>query len=408
MNLQALLRSPLRPSWFVAASLAWCWLPAASAAPPDGLVADRSAAAAVGIDRTVLDRIPPRMEEFVRQGQLSGAVTLVARQGRVVHLAAVGQADIETHRPMTTDALFAVASMTKPITATAVMILVDEGKVSLDDPASKFIPEFKQAALPAGPPQRPITVRDLLTHTSGVVGDQRNEGTLAETAVKMAARPLGFEPGTKWQYSPGLSICGRIVEVASGQPFEDFLAARIFRPLKMVDTTFFPSPDQQQRIARLYQPGKEGAPLAPATHWISDLSPGRTANPSGGLFSTAHDMFRFYQAILNGGELDGARIVSSQSVQEMTRPQTGELQVGFTPGNAWGLGWCVVRQPQGVSAMLSPGTFGHGGAFGTQGWIDPQRGMIFVLLIQRTGFGNSDGSAIREAFQQLAIDALRS
>ena len=194
-----------------------------------------------------------------------------------------------------------------------------------------------------------------------------------------------------------------MVEIVAGKPFDEFLTEKIFRPLQMVDTTFHPSPEQQQRLARLYQPGEDGKSLAPGTHWLVDLSPNKSPNPSGGLFSTASDMARFYQMILGGGELDGRRIVSHEAVKQMTTIQTGDLRTGFTDGNAWGLGWCLVRQPQGVSAMLSPGTFGHGGAFGTQGWVDPQRQMIFVLMIQRTGFGNSDASDIRRDFQELAV-----
>ena len=172
----------------------------------------------------------------------------------------------------------------------------------------------------------------------------------------------------------------------------------------MTDTTFHPTPKQQQRLAKLYQPGQNGQPFALASHWLVDFSEAHSPNPSGGLFSTAKDLFRFYQMVLNGGELDGKRILSEQAVKQMTSVQTGEIKTGFTPGNGWGLGWCVVREPQGVTANLSPGTFGHGGAFGTQGWVDPQRNMIFVLLIQRTKFGNSDGSNIRAAFQETAVE----
>jgi CubicO group peptidase (beta-lactamase class C family) len=192
----------------------------------------------------------------------------------------------------------------------------------------------------------------------------------------------------------------------SGKPFDEFLAERIFRPLKMADTTFHPSPAQQQRLARLYQPGEGGKSLAPTTHWLTDVSPDKSPNPSGGLFSTAGDMARFYQMILGGGESDGQRIVSAAAVREMARIQTDDLKTGFTDGNAWGLGWCLVRQPQGVTAMLSPGTFGHGGAFGTQGWVDPQRQMIFVLMIQRTGFGNGDASEVRRTLQELGVQAV--
>lgn len=357
------------------------------------------------VDAGVLGQIRQRMQQFVDQKQIAGAVTLVAYRGRVIHLEAVGAADLESNRPMRPDTMFCIASMTKPVTATAVMILQDEGKLSVDDPVSKYVPAFADVALRDGKPKQAVTLRHCLTHTAGLSGSQQNEGSLQETVEKLARRPLDFEPGTKWQYSPGLSVCGRVVEVVSGRPFEEFLAERIFRPLKMTDTTFHLSPAQQQRLARLYQPGQGGKSLAPATHWLVDLTPDKSPNPSGGLFSTAADMARFYQMILNGGELDGQRILFAEAVREMTKIQTDELTTGFTDGNAWGLGCGLVRRPQGVTAMLSPGTFGHGGAFGTQSWADPQRQMIFVLMIQRTGFGNGDASDIRRVFQELAVKA---
>jgi CubicO group peptidase (beta-lactamase class C family) len=330
----------------------------------------------------------------------------VARDGKVVWLNAVGLADVETKRPMQPDTIFAIASMTKTISATALMILKDEGKVALDDPVAKYLPEFGEVKFQGQPPARPITLRDVMTHTAGLGGGQQNEGTLAETAAAIARRPLLFQPGEKWSYSPGLTVCGRVVEVVAGQPFERFLDQRIFEPLGMTDTTFFPNEAQQSRLARLYKPGADPGTLEPTAHWLSDLGADRTPNPSGGLFSTAADMARFYQMILDNGRFGGRQIVSADSVQQMTRCQTGDLTTGFTNGNCWGLGWCVVRQPQGVSAMLSPGTYGHGGAFGTQGWVDPQRKMIFVLMVQRTGFGNSDAADMRRDLQQLAIDAI--
>jgi len=373
----------------------------------DSIAAAASPAAAAGqVDVGILGEIAKRMQEFVDQKQISGAVTLVAYRGQIIHLEAVGSADLENRRPMRPDTMFCIASMTKPVTATAVMILQDEGKLSIADPVSKYVPEFSEVGLRDGKPKQAITLRHCLTHTAGLSGSQQNEGSLRETVEKLARRPLDFEPGTKWQYSPGLSVCGRVVEVVSGKPFDEFLAERIFRPLKMADTTFHPSPAQQQRLARLYQPGEGGKSLAPTTHWLTDVSPDKSPNPSGGLFSTAGDMARFYQMILNGGELDGQRIVSAAAVREMTEIQTGDLRTGFTDGNAWGLGWGLVRQPQGVTAMLSPGTFGHGGAFGTQGWVDPQRQMIFVLMIQRTGFGNGDASDVRRTLQELAVQAV--
>jgi len=297
--------------------------------------------------------------------------------------------------------------MTKPITATAVMILEDEGKLSVDAPVSKYLPELGHVALAEGPPARQITLRDLMTHTSGIVGSERTERTLEETVAEIAKRPMGFEPGARWEYSPGLSVCGRVIEVVSGKAYDEFLAERIFQPLKMVDTTFRPTPEGRKRLAQLYQPSADKKSIEPVSHWLIDDAGEMAPNPSGGLFSTATDMARFYQMILNGGELHDCRIVSEKAVERMTQVQTGDLTTGFTPGNGWGLGWCIVRRPQGVTKMLSPGTHGHGGAFGTQGWVDPGREMIFVLMIQRTGFGNGDASDVRRAFQELAVGAIR-
>lgn len=351
------------------------------------------------------DRIAETMESFVTNGEISGAVTLVAKDGKVLSLDAVGLADLATKQPMRPDTMFAIASMTKPITSTALMMLVDEGKVSLDDPISKYVPEFKNVQLKdKQPPSREITLRDLLTHTSGLGGSQANEGTLAETAAKIAGRPLSFEPGEKWQYSPAITVIGRVVEVVSGKPYEVFLQERLFEPLGMKDTTFHPNEAQQERIAKLYNRSGDG-PLTGTDHWISKMSPERTPNPSAGLFSTAGDLFRFYQMILNGGELNGQRFLSEATVKEMTKEQTRPgIPAGFAPGHAWGYGWGVVKEPQGVTSMLSPGTFGHGGAFGTQGWIDPERKMVYVMMIQRTGIPNSDASAMRKSFQQAGSD----
>ena len=192
----------------------------------------------------------------------------------------------------------------------------------------------------------------------------------------------------------------------SKRSFDEFLEERIFQPLGMKDTTFRPTDSQRQRLARLYGAGAEGK-LEPASHWLADDWQERAPNPSGGLYSTAPDMVRFYQMVLNGGELDGRRILSQAAVEQMTRVQTDNLTTGFTDGNGWGLGWCIVRNPQGITQMLSPGTYGHGGAFGTQGWVDPQRQMIFVLMIQRVGLPNSDASDMRRALQEMAVQAIK-
>jgi CubicO group peptidase (beta-lactamase class C family) len=346
------------------------------------------------------------MQQFVDDRVVAGAVTLVGHQGKIVHLSAVGMADLQENRPMAADTMFRIMSMTKPITATAVMILADDGKLSIDDPVEKYIPSFADAKLENGEAVSGLTIGHLLTHTSGLGGDQTCETSLEATANELAARPFRFQPGTSWEYGPSLNVCGRIIEVVAGQTFEDFLAERIFKPLKMNDTTFFPTSDQRPRIAVVYEPDDDKAALVRARRLVIDAANETVANPSGGLLSTASDMFRFYQMVLNGGELDGQRIVSTDAVRAMTTVQTGELRTGFTPGNGWGLGWCIVRRPESVTEMLSPGTFGHGGYYGTQGWIDPERQAIFVLMYQRTELPNSDGADIRRDFQRLAAEAL--
>ena len=352
------------------------------------------------------------MHQFVDDKQIAGAVTLVALRGKIVHLEAVGWSDIAGKRPMARDNLFAIASMTKPITATAMLILEDEGKLSVNDPVSKFIPQFKDARLADRPLAREITIHDLMTHTAGLsppAGKGRfADIPLRETAEQIAAAPLQFEPGSKWKYSDGITVCGAIIEAVSGKPYDEYLGERIFRPLKMNDTTFYPDAGARRRIATMYHRTASGDLEAVERHVPTAESEHHpTPSPSGGLYSTATDMARFYQMILDGGQSDGKQIVSRSAVEQMTHVQTGDLVTGFTPGNGWGLGWCIVRQPQGITKMLSPGTFGHGGAYGTQGWIDPKRQMIFVLMVQRSDLPNSDASEVRQAFQQLAFDAMR-
>ena len=372
-----------------------------------GLIVDGKAAES-GMDDKALARIDDRMREFVADKQAAGVVTLVARRGRVVYQGAVGKADIAADRDMAKDTVFAIASMTKPITAAAVMILQDEGKLKLDDPVSKYVPAFAQTTLEDGSkPSREITLRDCLRHTNGLASDQKNVGSLAETTEHLAKSKLKFDPGSKWMYGPGLSVAGRVVEVASGKEFSAFLAERIFGPLDMKETSFHPTAEQVKRLATLYQPTSDKKDIEPGTHWLFELSPETTPNPSGGLYSTATKVARFYQMALNGGELNGKRILSADAITQMTSLQTGDLQTGFSPGHGWGLGFAVVREPQGPTQMVSAGTFGHGGAFGTQSWADPARDMIFILMVARQNFGSGDGSDIRAEFQKLAVEAVK-
>jgi CubicO group peptidase (beta-lactamase class C family) len=349
------------------------------------------------------------MQKFVADGQIAGAVTLVATRDRIAHFREVGQADIAEGKPMRDDSIFWIASMTKPITATAVMMLQEEGKLSIDDPVSKYIPELANLKTPDGKIAT-VTLKHMLTHTSGMAEATFEESkaakTLADLITHFAAKPLAFEPGTRWQYcQSGINTLGRIVEIVSGMPFQDFLAKRLFEPLGMKDTTFYPSADQLARTAKSYKLTDGKLQEAPLLIGYSSTDR-RYPAANGGLFSTAADYARFCQMILNRGTFEGKQYLKPESVARMTEIQTGDLQTGFTPGNGWGLGWCVVREPAGVSAVLSPGTFGHGGAYGTQVWLDPEKGVAYLLMIQRADLPNSDDSDIRKAFQSAAAKAL--
>jgi CubicO group peptidase (beta-lactamase class C family) len=313
---------------------------------------------------------------------------------------------------MRTDSICWIASMTKPITATAVLMLQEEGKLSVDDPVAKYLPELGDLKTADGKPAK-LTLSHLLTHTSGmpeVTGEQyKTAHSLADVIPFYVGKPLTFTPGTKWQYcQSGIISLGRIVEIVSGQSFPAFLQKRLFDPLGMKDTTFYLSSEQFSRLAMTYRrtQGKlEEEPLDFRGRPPTDRD--RYPAPNGGLFSTAPDYAKFCRMILNQGTLDGKRYLQPESVKLMTSVQTGDLKTGFTPGNGWGLGWCVVRQPQGITAMLSAGTFGHGGAYGTQAWIDPVKQVIYVLMFQRSNFPtNADDTEVRRAFQTAAAGAL--
>lgn len=351
------------------------------------------------------------IQKQIDKGEVAGAVALVETPDRVVHFAAVGQSDLAAKKSMAEDALFWIASMSKPVTACAILILQDEGKLSVDDPASKYLPELANLKTSDGAAGSP-TLKHLLTHTSGLAEPTDQEAlaarTLTELMPHIASKPLLFLPGARWQYSQsGINSLGRIVEVVSGQPLQVFLAERLFAPLGMKDTTFYPTAEQRARLAKAYKlsDGKlEEAPVRP----VYDCSRGDARYPAanGGLYSTAADYGRFCRMLLNGGELDGRRILTPASVAAMSAPQSGDLKTGFVDGMCWGLGCGVVRQPQGVTAMLSPGTFGHGGAYGTQAWADPVKKAAYVLMAQRANFKNGDASELRREFQEAAAKAL--
>jgi CubicO group peptidase (beta-lactamase class C family) len=366
-----------------------------------------------------------RMQAFVDQGEIAGAVAVIGRSDGVLSHEAVGHQFLETRTPMAKDALFRIASMTKPVTAIGIMILADEGKLSVEDPVEKHLPEFRgqmliaernAEAMTLKKPPRPITLRDLLTHTSGLTGRfpeglsdlyVKRQRTLAEGVLAVSQRPLEFEPGTRWAYcNPGIDTLGRVIEVASGESYEEFLRKRVFDPLGMTDTTFYPTQAQVERVAQTY--AKRDGRLVPAGASIIGSGAGaRYPVPAGGLYSTGADLARLYQMMLNQGALGPARVLSPEAVTTMTKVQTGELKTGFVDGMGFGFGWGVVRKPQGVTEHLSAGSYGHGGAFGTQGWIDPKKDVFVVLLIQRTGLPNADGSAMRKELQALAAEAVK-
>lgn len=353
-------------------------------------------------------QISARMRGFVASGEIAGAVTLVATPDKVLHLAAVGEADVNQKTPMSTEAIFWIASMTKPITAAAVMLMQEEGKLSVDDRVGKYIPELADLKTSDGRAAN-ITIRHLLTHTAGLAEATAEQAKAARQLSDLipvyARQPVAFEPGSRWQYSQsGINTAARIVEIVSRQEFSEFLRQRFFDPLGMKDTTFYLSRQQLPRLAKSYQRA-DSALREAAISILNGRSPDdrdRYPAANGGLFSTAMDYVRFCQMMLNGGTFNNRRYLKPESVKLMTSLQTGELKTGFTDGNGWGLGWCLVRQPQGATAMLSAGTFGHGGAYGTQAWIDPQRKLIYILMVQRSNFPNADASEVRRAFQETA------
>jgi CubicO group peptidase (beta-lactamase class C family) len=351
------------------------------------------------------------MQKCADDREVAGSVTLVGADNGVVHLDAVGKADLAANRQMSSDDLSWIASMTKPVTGAAVMMMQDEGKLQVDDLVEKYIPEFADLKTADGEPAK-LTIRHLLTHTSGLAElsgqGSRAVKTLAEAIPFYVNRPVAFKPGSKWVYcQSGINSAARVVEVVSGKTFDKFCDERIFGPLGMKDTTFYPTKEQLARLAQPYARNKDGALESAPLRMLGGPVSSRERMPmaNGGLFSTAADYYRFCKVLLDGGQFGGKTLLKSESVRQMTTVQSGDVKTGFTPGNGWGLGVCVVREPQGVSAMLSPGTFGHGGAFGTQAWVDPKLRRIYILMVQRANFPNSDDSPVRLSFQKAAAPA---
>lgn len=375
-------------------------------------------ASAAGMNAERLARIKPRMQHFVDEGTVSGIVTLVARHGHVASVETVGYQDLETKKPMQADTLFAIMSNTKPMTSAALMILVDEGKIALLDPVEKYLPEFKGQKVASGgaetagfynqtvSPQRPINIRDVMTHTSGLRGSapkDKKYKSLEEMIKAGAKETLLFEPGTRWSYSSyGTGVLGRIIEVVSGQSYEQFMSERLFKPLGMTDTTFFEPADKKDRIAAVYTQDDDGK-LKPKA---ADLYPRDPVVPSpgGGLYSTAADVARFHQMMLSGGILNGKRVLSKAAIETMTTNQTGDMKVGWAPGLGFGLGVAVVKEPLGATRYSSIGSYGHAGAYRTYAWVDPSKDLVGVILFQRTN-GSDHADEIND-FMQLCAAAI--
>lgn len=371
-------------------------------------------------EKPTLQGVDQAIQTAMAANEISGAVTVVVTREHVRDLEAFGFANRGARTPMQTDSIFWIKSMTKPITAVGLLMLQEDGKVNVTDPVAKYLPEFAPLKTPSGKPAN-LTIDQLLTHTSGLGEGLGESGsredpahTLADLVRQAVASPMQFEPGERWKDTQsGINAVGRIIEVVSGMSYDQFLSRRLFEPLGMKSSSFYPDEKMQPRIVALDGKNKDTGALEPQAPRANVGLRDHPALPSSGLYSTGPDIARFCQMLLNQGTLEGKRYLQPQTVRLLATPRTGDLKTGFTPGFAWGLGCGVVMEPQGVTAALSRGTFGHGGAYGTQMWIDPVRGIAYVLMIQRAtwgtpGYRNGDDTKVRADFQAAAADALQT
>jgi len=384
----------------------------------------------VGFSATRLRRIDQAMARWIDGGLLAGAITLVARHGRVAHLQAYGMAEIETNRPMQRDTIVRVYSMSKPITAVAALILYEEGLYQLDDPVAAYLPAFKDTPVSLRAETgwelvsqaNPMTIRHLFTHTSGLMYPSEEDTPAArayreaftahhdadlnldEFAQVLASLPLAFQPGSGWQYGFSIDVLGCLIEVLSGMPFDVFLKERLFGPLGMVDTDFWVPPDKAHRLAALYSRDEAGALVAhnPTPFWYN--RPTRNPSGGGGLVSTIGDYFRFAQMLLNRGELDGVRLLGRKTVEWM---MMNHLPAGVHPHGdpavGFGLGGSVLLDPGRATVMGSRGNFGWGGAANTNFWVDPQEELVGILMLQ---FMPSETYPVVADFRNLVYAAL--
>jgi len=390
----------------------------------------------VGLSSERLARINQMIERRIAAGDLAGAVTIVARKGRVVHHSAQGMMDLDSKKPMASSSMFRIASMTKPVIGVAVMMLVEEGKLHLNDPVSRYIPQFKdmKVAMPiATPPQggaggraggagtaprfytvpaqRDVTIKDLLTHVSGLgsgpMGNSdiekvaRKDGeTLADYIPRLGPTALEFQPGSRWTYSPGAGFetLGRVIEVASGTKLDQFFRTRIFDPLGMKDITFWPTDAQMPRVSTVYARGANG--LTKTVMPNDTMSRNVYFRGSGGLYSTAEDYIPLGMMLANGGELNGKRLLSRKTVEMMSAAHVKDTLPGRPAGEGYGLSVRVVTDHAVRGTMLSDGTFGWTGAQGTHFFVDPREELVGVLMVQ-----TSNGEIQRE-FEDLVAQSV--
>ena len=433
-------------SALIFASLTACSTPvgssteAANTKPATGLPS--ASAEDVGMSGERLGRLAGAMEQLVDDRRLAGITTAVARHGKLAFFGTFGQRDVEAGAPMTADAIFRIYSMSKPITGVALMMLYEEGKFRLSDPVAKYIPEFANLQVAAGPKGRqvekarhPITIRELMTHTAGFTYGLYSDsavdtmyvekkvldfhGTLRDMIARLAGIPLRQQPGTIWHYSVAADVQGYLVEVLSGQKLDAFLQKRLFEPLGMVDTGFYVPKQKVNRLAQLYIYGKDGGLLPPSRFdenpmhiggvlIDSDevvtryLTPPTLLSGGGGLVSTAADYLRFAQMLLNGGELDGVRILSPLTVDLMRRNQLPRDVKEISPGIGFGLDFAVVDDPVAADGISQGEYFWSGGA-GTWFWIDPVENLVFVGMIQQFGAERPDMRSLSRRLTYQAI-----
>ena len=365
---------------------------------------------AVGMSAERLGRIGPLMQQYVDEDKLAGILTMVARRGQTVHFQTYGTRNLESGAPMEPNTLFRIYSMTKPITSVAVLMLYEEGHFQLSDPVARYIPSFEglkvyDADAPDGSKradvQRPMSIRDLLTHTSGLTYGFFSETSvdtlyretqlfgedapLADMVEKLSALPLLFQPGERWHYSVATDVLGYLVEVVSGQPFDAFLQTRIFAPLGMNNTSFEVAPDELDRFAVNYTFDEYGRLIPQDGGTTSSFAaPVRFFSGGGGLVSTASDYMRFAQMLLNGGQLGDVRLLSRKTVELMT---ANHLDGEFAPGWGFGLGVQVCTNVARTQVLGSEGTFGWSGAANTFFFIDPKEELIAMVWTQLFPYG---------------------